>query len=277
MHKWKFSVLFLASFLVNSENALVRSTLCCASMALSPSTGDPEQRDAYLEGPLAVLFKLGQGLFRPKAETKSAPKEEREPSRREMKFRGYGQVSKNMNSSEILNLRLWMAAEAGNVNQLHDLLRKGANPNWRETRSWYYWSPLHVAAVDGHLDVVDTLVKAGADVNMADWDQWTPLHYAAYQGRPKHVKVARRLLDAGADVYEQTWNGKTPLALARAYNNTDAVAVLEAFERDEARKRGMHPRRSLLGRDGMRKDREPFLARLVAYAKRDSPDAPPLD
>ena len=268
MLRWKIAIVVLACLLADSDTVPALPALCCASISLStsgataPTSCPPKPDDAYLEGPLAVLFKLGQNLFRPK--TQKTPELRDNQPAGDLIFRGYGRVStKSMNATEILNLRLWMAAEEGSAAKTQDLLGKGANPNWRETRSLYFWSPLHVATVDGHLDVVDTLVRAGAQVNMPDWDQWTPLHYAAYQGFPKHVKVARRLLDAGADVYEQTWDGRTPLAVARAYNNSEVAGVLEGFERDEARRRGFRPRRNTLDKDGMRKDREHFLRDLV--------------
>lgn len=162
-------------------------------------------------------------------------------------------------------MRLWMAAEAGNAKETRRLIQDGADVNWRDTRSWYWWAPLHVAAVDGHPEVVDALLAGGADVNLQDWDQWTPLHYAAYQGQPKHATVARRLLDAGADVYEETWDGLTALALARRYHCAPTIALLEAFERDEARRRGQRPRRNTVGKDGLRKDREAFLQRLTGF------------
>jgi hypothetical protein len=248
--------------------------MCCAGVSIHgqvPSSAlKPD--DSFLDGPIQVLFNLGRNAFRTITKKNDVVKGD-VLSKEEMKTGGYKRsLMKNVNASEILNMRLWMAAEAGNAKEVQTLLQKGADANWRETRSWYWWAPLHVAAVDGRVEAVDALLAGGADANLQDWDQWTPLHYAAYQGLPQHAAIARRLLDAGADVYEQTWDGRTALALARRHNSTAVAALLEGFERDEARRRGLRPRRNTVGGNGMRKDRERFLQ---ALTRRFAPPPPP--
>ncbi|ROT43472.1 glycerophosphodiester phosphodiesterase GDE1 [Sodiomyces alkalinus F11] len=56
--------------------------------------------------------------------------------------------------------------------------------------SVYSWTPLHVAAVDGHLPVVQLLVNAGADVSRPDSSGWTAREHAALRG---HLLIARLL------------------------------------------------------------------------------------
>jgi ankyrin repeat protein len=44
------------------------------------------------------------------------------------------------------------------------------------------WTPLHSAAANGHLDVVEFLVERQAEVNAKNKDRATPLHLAALNG-----------------------------------------------------------------------------------------------
>jgi cytohesin len=81
------------------------------------------------------------------------------------------------------------AAAMGDVEQVRSL---------PSVTSVHGWTPLHWAARNGHLDVVEFLIgSAGADVNAADAIGWTPLFPAAYWGR--RTEVVRILLAAGAD------------------------------------------------------------------------------
>ncbi len=58
-------------------------------------------------------------------------------------------------------------------------------------------SPLHLAAQGGHIDVMDALLAAGADLNAADARGYTPLHFAVSFG-------PRELLDPLPDIKEAT-------------------------------------------------------------------------
>src|SRR2546423_5776647 len=57
-------------------------------------------------------------------------------------------------------------------------------------------TPLHLAADGGHIEVVEALLKAGANPDAWDRWSWTPLHRAAEGG---HVRVVEALLKAGAN------------------------------------------------------------------------------
>ncbi|KJZ80470.1 hypothetical protein HIM_00320 [Hirsutella minnesotensis 3608] len=54
----------------------------------------------------------------------------------------------------------------------------------------YSWTPLHVAAVDGSIAVVQLLVDAGTDVSRPDAFGWTAKEHAALRG---HMDIARLL------------------------------------------------------------------------------------
>ena len=68
--------------------------------------------------------------------------------------------------------------------------------------------PLHIAAQNGYLEIVELLLEHGANPNVQDNDGRTPLHYAVENC---HVDVARVLLDHGADPTIRDNEGMTPL------------------------------------------------------------------
>ena len=73
---------------------------------------------------------------------------------------------------------------------------------------------LHRAAQVGNAAAVETLLKAGSEVDAVTQWKETPLHMATRQGRLECVKL---LTAAGAKVDKQTIGGDTPLVLAKKY------------------------------------------------------------
>jgi len=74
-------------------------------------------------------------------------------------------------------------------------------------------SPLHFAAAKGYSEVVEVLLRHGADPNQKDRLGNTAMHLAACTN---HVPVVTLLLRAGTDLTTLDNNGRTPLQLAQA-------------------------------------------------------------
>ena len=74
-----------------------------------------------------------------------------------------------------------------------------AEPEWIAARKPPYGHTLlHVAAIAGHLPIVDELLRRGLDVNVREQgDDTYAMHWAAAAG---HVDIVQRLADAGGDV-----------------------------------------------------------------------------
>jgi ankyrin repeat protein len=81
---------------------------------------------------------------------------------------------------------------------------------------------LMLAARHGNLSTVQTLIDAGADLNATDDDGWTALMFV------DEAEVARVLLNAGADFTIKNKDGETALGMARKYEKTEVVKLLES-------------------------------------------------
>ena len=88
---------------------------------------------------------------------------------------------------------------------------------------------LTYAIEEGHLDIVEALLAAGADKNGNDNYGYTPLIWAARYGR---VEILKTLLSAGAAKDKDNSNGSTALRLASIYGHVECVKALLAVKAD---------------------------------------------
>uniref|UniRef100_A0A3P8S6C0 Oxysterol-binding protein n=1 Tax=Amphiprion percula TaxID=161767 RepID=A0A3P8S6C0_AMPPE len=93
------------------------------------------------------------------------------------------------------------------------------------------WTPLHLACNFGHRDVVEELLKTGADVNLQNNMGDTPLHKAAATGRKEIVLLLLRY-DACANIINGT--AQIPKDVTE---DDEIITMLEAAERRETRRR----------------------------------------
>jgi ankyrin repeat protein len=85
-------------------------------------------------------------------------------------------------------------------------------------------TPLFVAAKNGAAGVAEDLLKAGADVNLANAAGTTPLMMAASAGDPATIGT---MIDHGAKVNAvESTHGQTALMFAAALNRSEAVTLL---------------------------------------------------
>ncbi|USE38501.1 ankyrin repeat domain-containing protein [Endozoicomonas sp. SCSIO W0465] len=116
---------------------------------------------------------------------------------------------------------LYVAAYKGHIDCLQALIAAGADLNAANKNGD---TPLYIAAQNRHIDCLQALIAAGADLNAATRYGFTPLYIAA--AREGHIDCLQALIDAGADLNAATKNGCTPLYMAAQEGLIDCLQVL---------------------------------------------------
>ncbi|XP_026211021.1 caskin-2-like isoform X3 [Anabas testudineus] len=91
-----------------------------------------------------------------------------------------------------------------------------------------FTTPLHLAARNGHKDVVRLLLKAGMDINKTT-KSGTALHEASLYGKTEVVKL---LLDAGVDVNIRNTYNQTALDIVNQFTTSHASKDIKQLLRD---------------------------------------------
>src|SRR5262245_43038941 len=113
------------------------------------------------------------------------------------------------------------AAQAGDRDAVKALLKQAADVNAAQGDGM---TALHWAAMKNDADLAQTLLYASANLKATTRiGAYTPLLLAAQQG---YTEVMEPLIKGGADVNARTSNGTTPLMFAAASGHIDAVTLL---------------------------------------------------
>ncbi|XP_034381298.1 kinase D-interacting substrate of 220 kDa B isoform X1 [Cyclopterus lumpus] len=92
-----------------------------------------------------------------------------------------------------------------------------------DSRSDNGQTPLMVAAEQGHLEIVQELIRRGSNVNLDDVDCWTALISAAKEGQ---IEVVRELLENNANLEHRDMGGWTALMWGAYKGRTEVVQLL---------------------------------------------------
>jgi len=135
----------------------------------------------------------------------------------------------NIPSETDVDTRLHQAAEVEDRVAAESLLSQGCAINAIDICGR---TPLHFAAANNQLEMVEYLVSAGADVNgQASGDGWqdhAPLGYAV---GTYSTDMIQRLLQLGADPKCSGWMGLTALDLAKDRIDEEGRMILEFLQK----------------------------------------------
>ncbi|KAM7358864.1 myosin phosphatase targeting subunit 75D isoform 2-T7 [Cochliomyia hominivorax] len=90
---------------------------------------------------------------------------------------------------------------------LRDLMELSKNGGDLEQPDEHGATPLHIAAANGYIKVVEFLLEQHVNVDALDRDMWSPVHAAACWG---HLEVLEMLAQCGADLNIKNKDDETP-------------------------------------------------------------------
>ena len=128
-------------------------------------------------------------------------------------------------SGEVSSNTLKVVIDTGNVAEVRDQIKRGADVNGRSDGT----TPLVRATIGGQVDMVLALLELGADVNHTTVSGHTALSMALTMERDEIVRV---LLQAGANPSVRSELGINAFDVAKVRGNPELTAVLEDAMRD---------------------------------------------
>lgn len=124
------------------------------------------------------------------------------------------------NNATAAPISLERAVDSGDVTGVDALIARGADVNARTDDGW---TPLMLATIKGHTEVVCRLLARGADANAKNKKGWTALMFAVSMG---DIDTLRVLLDGRAEIDARDNDGKTALMQATGEKNIESLRVL---------------------------------------------------
>lgn len=124
-----------------------------------------------------------------------------------------------------------LATQVNNVDGAKVLLERGANPN-HANQSKY--TCLHIASYRGYPEMVELLVRYGADIDARGDNLLSPLHAACQTGHIKTIKMLVELkanlnIKSASNQNEPAWSSLAHLAME---NNAEGVRILLEADAD---------------------------------------------
>jgi len=115
--------------------------------------------------------------------------------------------------------------KTGTPQSVQAAIRQGADVNAKDPTGQGRTALMYAAEFNPSVEVITTLLKAGADVNAQEYNGASALFYAA--GENPNPKVVAELLRAGADLKTRNHYGMTVLMYAaKVTKNPEVITIL---------------------------------------------------
>ena len=118
------------------------------------------------------------------------------------------------------------AARLGNY---QDVLAALAEKENADAMSIQHFTPLMLAAREGHLSIIKLLLDRGANPNLAHPNGRTALHLASSAG---HEEIVQSLLFGGAFINVISKRGDSPAIEAAHFNHFGVINILRSYQAD---------------------------------------------
>lgn len=182
-----------------------------------------------------------------------------EALRYEIEVNGASPNSRDYENKPILLRAAWL----GHQEIVDYLIKKGANVHLGNVNNQ---QPLHIATTYGHFTIVRSLVAAGADINAIKKDtQSTPLLLAGLNNRHD---IATFLIRQGADIQQTDYKGNDILAYAQKNNDVALTQQIRSIiEQQIAQRKAEKRRQQKLAQQRKRIEQQKALATRSVAAK----------
>ena len=128
---------------------------------------------------------------------------------------------------ELLNMKqkkgrtpLYMASLFGHIEVVDQLLLAQADPDVQDNSGG---TALYVASQEGHMQIVHKLLQSQADPNIRAFNGAIPLYIASQEA---HIQIVDHLLEAKSNPNIQNYDGRTPLFIGSQNGHYKVVASL---------------------------------------------------
>lgn len=125
------------------------------------------------------------------------------------------------------SIQLWSAVISNDLEALQAALKMEADPNALDTRLKTAGGngrrALNYAALGNNPKMIQALLDAGADINLANRSGFTPLMHAAERGS---TDAARMLIRSGANLSAKSRRGQTALEIAELLKHEETAKVI---------------------------------------------------